>query len=74
MKNGHPVTQEIEEGSVRGEELFKGRIDWEWDSLPETPFRYSARIPGSRIKINSSPFWVIDYLTGILLAFPTVAV
>jgi len=60
--DGLPAQEETEEGSVRGEELYKGVLDWEWDATPETTFRYSAFIPGSQIKANSDPYWVIDYL------------
>jgi hypothetical protein len=60
--DGLPAQEETEEGSVRGEELYKGILDWEWDATPETTFRYSSTIPGSQIKANSDPYWVIDYL------------
>jgi hypothetical protein len=60
--DGLPAQEETEEGSERGEELFKGVLEWEWDPLPETSFRYSSVIPGSRIAANSDPYWVIDYL------------
>ena len=60
--DGLPAQEETEEGSVRGEELFKGVLDWEWDATPETTFRYSSSIPGSQIRSNSDPYWVIDYL------------
>jgi hypothetical protein len=62
MKDGLPAQEETEEGSVRGEELYKGILAWEFDPLPETTFRYSSRIPGSQIKPNRDPLWVIDYL------------
>ena len=35
---------------------------FKWDALPETTFRYTSFIPGSQIKANSDPYWVIDYL------------
>jgi hypothetical protein len=60
--DGLPAQEETEEGSVRGEELYKGILDWQWDATPETTFRYSSSIPGSQIKANSDPYWVIDYL------------
>jgi hypothetical protein len=60
--NGLPVQEETEEGSERGEELFKGILQWEFDPTPETTFRYSSRIPGSEIRPNTDPYWVIDYL------------
>ncbi len=60
--DGLPAQDETEEGSERGEELFKGILDWQWDPLPETTFRYSSTIPGAKIKENADPYWVIDYL------------
>jgi hypothetical protein len=62
MKNGLPVQEETEEGSVRGEELFRGRIAWKFDPYPETVFRYSAVIPGAEIKPSKAPYRVVDYL------------
>jgi hypothetical protein len=62
VKNGIPVEEEVEEGSARGEELFRGEIPWEWDPAPESVFRYSARIPGVKLKQMPSNFRVIDYL------------
>ncbi len=62
MKGGLPVQTTTDEGSERGEELFLGKIEWSWDPLPETTFRYSARIPGAKIKNHPAPFRVIDYL------------
>jgi hypothetical protein len=60
--DGLPAQEETEEGSVRGEQLYKGILDWRWDATPEATFRYSSSIPGSQIKANSDPYWVIDYL------------
>lgn len=62
MYRGAPAQEPTEQGSERGEELFKGRLKWQWDSLPETTFRYSARIPLAEVKGNKDPYWVIDYL------------
>jgi hypothetical protein len=62
LKNGLPVQEETEAGSVRGEELFRGRIDWKFDPYPETVFRYSAVIPGAKIKPSKAPYRVVDYL------------
>lgn len=62
MKDGLPVKVPVEEGSVRGDELYRGKLDWKFDPSPETIFRYSARIPGSLIKPSGEPYWVIDYL------------
>jgi hypothetical protein len=62
MKNGVPVREETEEGSARGEELFRGQIPWTWDPAPETQFRYSARIPAAKIRAHPSAYRAIDYL------------
>ncbi|MBN1835946.1 MAG: hypothetical protein JW820_08845 [Spirochaetales bacterium] len=62
IRDGLPVQEETEEGSERGEELYKGVLEWEFDPLPETTFRYSSRIPGAQIAPNRDPYWVIDYL------------
>jgi len=62
MKGGLPVQQETEAGSVRGEELFRGRLEWKFDSYPETVFRYGARIPGAKLKPSTTPYWAVDYL------------
>lgn len=62
LKSGIPVQQETEEGSVRGEELFRGRLAWEFDPYPEAIFRYIARIPGAMLKATQAPLWVVDYL------------
>ncbi|GAH40118.1 unnamed protein product, partial [marine sediment metagenome] len=62
MKEGLYVQAPTDEGSDRGEELFRGQIEWDWDPLPETTFRYSARIPGAKIKSHDAPYRVIDYL------------
>jgi hypothetical protein len=61
-KNGVPVREETEEGSSRGEELFRGQISWSWDPAPETQFRYSARIPAAKIREHASAYRIIDYL------------
>jgi hypothetical protein len=62
LKNGLPVQEETEEGSVRGEELFRDRIEWKFDPYPETVFRYAAVIPGAKIKTSKAPYRVVDYL------------
>jgi hypothetical protein len=62
VKEGMAVLVPTKEGAERGKLLFRGKIDWAWDPLPETTFRYSSRIPGSQIKEHSSPYRVIDYL------------
>ena len=62
MKNGTFVLEPTDSGSERGKELFRGEIKWEWDSTPETIFRYSAVVPVSGIKKSSASYWVLDYL------------
>jgi hypothetical protein len=62
MKDGAPAQEETEQGSIRGEELFRGKLPWQWDGTPETTFRYSARIPGALIRPSGAPWRVIDYL------------
>ncbi len=62
LRNGVPIREPVDTGSSRGEELFSGKVDWTWDPLPQTVFRYTARIPGARIAANTAPYRVIDYL------------
>ena len=62
VKDGVPVREETDAGAARGEELYRGKLQWTWDAAPETTFRYGAAIPGAEIKASSSPYWVIDYL------------
>jgi hypothetical protein len=62
MRNGLPAQEETEAGSTRGEELFRGRLEWKFDPYPETVFRYSAVIPGAKIKPSKAPYRVVDYL------------
>jgi hypothetical protein len=61
-KNGVPTREETEEGSSRGEELFRGQLAWSWDPAPETQFRYSARIPVAKLRQHPSDYRAIDYL------------
>jgi hypothetical protein len=70
LKNGLPVQKETEAHSTRGEELFRGRLNWQFDSYPETVFRYSATIPGAKVKPSRSPYRVVDYL--VVLPNPLV--
>ena len=62
VKDGVPVREETEAGAARGEELYRGKLQWTWDAAPETTFRYGAAIPGAEIEASSAPYWVIDYL------------
>ncbi len=59
---GNPTRERTEEGAERGQELFAGLAEVEWDAAPETSFRYRATIPGARIRPNADPWWVVDYL------------
>ena len=67
--DGTPAREETEAGAARGEELYRGKLQWQWDAAPETVFRYRASIPGAEIKANADPYWVIDYL--IVVPDPT---
>lgn len=58
---GCRVSAETKQGQ-RGELLFEGPVPWAWDASPESLFRYSARIPGGRIKPGDADYLVIDYL------------
>jgi len=62
VKDGAYVREPTEEGSYRGEELFLGKAEWEWDPSPETIFRYHARISSKKISSTRAPYWVMDYL------------
>jgi hypothetical protein len=62
LQDGRPAMEPGETGNTRGNELFRGSLSWEWDPTPEAAFRYSCRIPGSRIKLDSGHYRVIDYL------------
>ncbi len=60
-KDGLPVQNETEK-AARGAELFRGQMPWKWDPTPETLYRYTALIAAARMKPDSSPYQVIDYL------------
>jgi hypothetical protein len=62
LTNGRPATEAVEVGSTRGAVLFSGHVDWKWDKAPETPFRYSIRIAGGKMKPDMSLYRVVDYL------------
>ncbi len=47
---------------ARGEILYRGSPGWRWNGLPESKFRYSARIPSSSITGPPSLPRVMDYL------------
>jgi hypothetical protein len=59
---GIQAATEAASGWTRGAQLFRGRIPWTWDPSPEATFRYSARIPGARVKQDPSGLRIIDYL------------
>ncbi len=71
VRDGRPVTEPAEAGSARGTELFRGRVDWQWDASPESQSRYALRIPGAAMKPDAAPFLVIDYL--VVVTDPRVA-
>jgi hypothetical protein len=62
MYKGKLARTDTETGSARGEELYRGAVDWRWDSDPNTIFRYRVPIPVKKVKQSDASFWVIDYL------------
>jgi len=60
--DGELAQSPTEEGSVRGERLFRGALEWRWDSDPGTIFRYTVPIPVNKFKQSRAPLWVFDYL------------
>lgn len=62
MYKGKYSRTDTESGSTRGEELFRGEVEWRWDSDPNTVFRYTVPIPVKKMKQSDAFLWVIDYL------------
>jgi hypothetical protein len=62
VKDGSYTTAPVKSGSSRGNMLFKGKIDWEFDAKPETVFRYTATIPGNSFASSQAAYLVIDYI------------
>ena len=62
IKNGIIVREPVEKGSERGEELFRGQCEWEWDSDPTTFYRYLVKVPYNKIKQHNAPYRVFDYI------------
>lgn len=52
-------------GSERGEAIFAGKLEWEWDAAPETSFRYTVPVPADKLRRSAAPYWVIDTLIAI---------
>ena len=50
---------------TRGQELFRGVLEWSWSPQPEVLFRYGALIPGGQIKKHPAPAMIIDYLIAV---------
>ena len=63
-KNGAYVQRSEDSGSERGEMVYAGQLEVEWDSAPETNFRYSATLPLRSVS-SAAPLWVIDYLVAV---------
>lgn len=42
--------------------LYKGELEWDWDSYPESQFRYIASLPYSHINQIDSEAYAIEYL------------
>ena len=49
-------------GATRGETLFAGEVEWNWDPAPKALARYRARIPLEPIEDRGAAPLVIDYL------------
>ncbi|RKX82420.1 MAG: hypothetical protein DRP58_10345 [Spirochaetes bacterium] len=62
MKNDLTAQESSTSGSYRGQEIYSGALEWVWDPLPETLFRYSAVISGDTILESNAPLHIIDYL------------
>jgi hypothetical protein len=62
LKNGEYVIEPVEEGSSRGAPLYRGALEWSYDTDPETLFRYTAHLPGKQLQDTEAPYMVIDYL------------
>ena len=60
--DGDYAQSPTEEGSTRGETLFRGALEWRWDSDPRTIFRYSLPIPAKKFQQTKAPLLVFDYL------------
>jgi hypothetical protein len=69
-KDGAPAREIVDDGASRGEEVFDGRIQWQWDPSADTQFRYSARIPTTGTPERPGPLRVIDYV--VVVADPRV--
>lgn len=69
-KDGAPARGVVEDGASRGEEVFDGRVVWQWDPAAETQFRYGARIPTTGTPERPGPLRVIDYI--VVVADPRV--
>jgi hypothetical protein len=61
-KDGIIIQEPVESGSARGEELFRGKCEWEWESDPTIFYRYIVRLPYTKIKQHNAPYRVFDYL------------
>ncbi|MBN2535015.1 MAG: carboxypeptidase regulatory-like domain-containing protein [Spirochaetales bacterium] len=62
VKNGILIKEPTEKGSERGEELFKGKCEWEWDPDPDTYYRYLVKVPFEKVKKHNAPYHVYDYV------------
>jgi len=49
-------------GTTRGKELFRGELNWDWNSEPEVQFRYYSRIPVKEFQSSKADLLVFDYL------------
>ena len=62
MYQGDFARTATESDATRGEELFRGEIEWRWNSDPNQLFRYSLGLQLSSVKRSGAFYWVMDYL------------
>lgn len=62
MQDGKYAEEESDSGMMRGETIFRGEVEWLYDPLPHTVFRYSARISSASVLSTEAAFLVFDYL------------
>lgn len=68
IKDGVFVKKPTSQGADRGEQLFNGKLEWQWDASAENIYRYSAILQGTKIKNHISPYRVYDFI--ILVPIP----
>lgn len=70
MDGSEPAGAATDSGGSRGEVVYAAEVPWQWDSRPETLFRYTAHIPGPRV-VGGARVFVVDLI--ILVPQPAPA-